>query len=393
MRGTTLLAGVAGFILISLSAGAAEFHTLYVFKTRGDAQSPQAALVRDSSGNLYGTTYSGGAKHFGTVFRLAPDGTETVLHSFTGDSDGATPAAGLILGDDGNLYGTTIGGGGAGCAKYGCGTVFRVTPGGSETVLYAFQGGKHDGRVVYWGVLRDAAGNIHGTATYGPGKGCFLNHGCGMVFELAPDGTKKILYVFKGGSDVGNPNSNLVRDEAGNLYGTARWGGGGANDGGIFRLAPDGTETVLYAATPETVNPAGLSADADGNLYTTVQGGRHGHGAVLKLAPDGTSSLVYSFRGKRDGNTSLSGVVVDAAQNLYGTTIAGGGDGCQELLGCGTVFKIAPNGTETVLHRFNDGKRGAYPFAGVIMDGSGHLYGTTSAGGRHGNGTVFEIDP
>jgi uncharacterized repeat protein (TIGR03803 family) len=239
-------------------------------------------------------------------------------------------------------------------------------------------------------LIRDRASNLHGATTYGPGTGCQLNQGCGVAFKLAPGGAEKVLYAFKGGSDAGNPTGNLVRDKAGNLYGAAFWGGGAGNDGAIFKLAPNGVETVLYSFTPDAFSPTGLTADDAGNLYTTLQGGKHGHGAVFTLTPDGTGSLLYSFRGGSDGDGAFSGVIVDAAGNLYGTTAFGGGTDC-EGNGCGTVFKIAPDGSEAVLYSFKGGNDGANPSAGLIADKKGNLYGTAYGGGAYGFGTVFKL--
>jgi uncharacterized repeat protein (TIGR03803 family) len=390
MRALTL-ASVSTLAVLSLSSADAKFTTLYSFAGGSDGSGSEAALIMDRSGNLYGTTAGGGVHGIGTVFKLARDGTETVLHAFAGGSDGAYPAAGLMLGKDGNLYGTTPEGGGDGCGGSGCGTVFSVAPDGTETVLYAFKGGAIDGSGPFWGVFEDHSGNLYGTTTYGPGAGCALDQGCGTVFKLTPDGTERVLYALPGGDDGGNPNSNLIRDASGNLYAAAMWGGSG-NDGVLFKLDRSGAETVLhrFSYLEDTDTPAGLSMDTDGNLYTTVQGGRRGHGAVFRLAPDGTGKLVYSFKGgRKDGDTSLTGVILDSGQNLYGTTIFGGGNGCGGL-GCGTVFKIAPDGTETVLHIFTDAAGGTIPSA-LIRDNKGFLYGTTYRGGAHGFGMIFRL--
>jgi uncharacterized repeat protein (TIGR03803 family) len=385
MRRISLLA--AGFALLSLSPAHANYKTLYFFRGGNDGSGSVAALVMDRSGNLYGTTIFGGAQGLGTVFELTPGGNEKVLHAFKGGNDGANPAATLLLGGNGTLYGTTTTGGGNGCGGSGCGTVFQVASDGTETVLHAFGGA--DGAGPRWGVIQDRQGNIYGTTNYGGVGGCSLGQGCGVVFKLTPQGTEKILYTFQGGKDGGNPNSELVQDASGNLYGAALWGGNNGNDGVLFELKHHGGETVLEKFSSDALTPAGLSMDGAGNLYTTVQGGSHGHGAVFKLAPDGTGGVVYSFRGKRDGDTPFSGVIVDSAQNLYGTTIFGGGKGCGGI-GCGTIFKIAPDGTETVLDAFRAGHRGAVP-NGLVRDKKGALYGTTFEGGVHGAGTVYRF--
>jgi uncharacterized repeat protein (TIGR03803 family) len=378
---------VAGFALLSLSSAQANFRTLYSFKGGNDGSGSVAGLVMDRSGNLYGTTIFGGAQGLGIVFALAPDGNETVLHAFKGGNDGAHPAAELTLGNDGALYGTTTVGGGNGCGGNGCGTVFKVTTDGTETVLHAFNGA--DGAGPKWGVIQDGAGNIFGSTNYGAEAGCQLDQGCGVVFKLTPQGRESVRYTFQGGSDGGNPNSALIRDASGNLYGAALWGGNNGNDGVIFKLKRGGGEAVLQKFSSKALSPAGLSMDGAGNLYTTLQGGAHGRGAVYRLAPDGTGGIVYSFQGRKDGDTPFSGVIVDSAQNLYGTTIFGGGKGCGGI-GCGTAFKIAPDGTETILHSFHAGHRGAVP-SRLIIDKKGDLYGTTFDGGLHGAGTVFRL--
>ena len=199
------------------TAHAAKFHVLYVFQGGSDGASPFGAMIKDTKGR-YGTTYYGGTNNVGTVFKLAPDGTESVLHSFVSGSDGANPQTDLIADATGNLYGTTLAGG-----VSGCGTVFKVKPNGSETVLYAFKC-RPDGFTPNGGLVMDAAGNLYGT-TYGGGA-----PNQGTVFKLAPDGTETILYSFQGGSDAAYPVAGLIIDKKGNLFGTT-YGGGDAGLG------------------------------------------------------------------------------------------------------------------------------------------------------------------
>lgn len=381
--------------LAPLGAAEAKLKVLYSFQGGNDGANPQASLITienetDNTTYFYGTTFEGGPYGRGDIFRLASHGAETIPHTFQGGSDGAYPVANLIADKTGNLYGTTIEGGGTNCGGNGCGTVFELAPDGTETVLYAFRGGKKDGANPFDALLRDHAGNLYGTTRYGAGRGCQLNEGCGVVFKLTPGGAEKVLYAFKGGNDTGNPTGKLVRDKGGNLYGAGTWGGGAGNDGAIFKLAPEGVETVLYSFTPDAFSPTGLTADDAGNLYTTVQGGEHGHGAVFKLAANGMGGLLYSFKGGSDGDGAFSGVIVDAAGNLYGTTAFGGGTGCGGA-GCGTVFKIAPDGSEVVLYSFTGGDDGDHPSAGLIADKKGNFYGTTPGGGTHDLGNVFKL--
>lgn len=359
------------------SAHARRFETvLYAFTGGSDGGSPAATLM-DKAGVIYGTTQAGGTSGAGTVFSVAPDGTESVLYSFTGGSDGGTPVGGLLKDSAGNLYSTTYFGGAG-----GAGTVFKLAPGGAETVLYSFTGG-NDGGYPPAGLIKDKAGDFYGT-TQGGGTGS-----AGTVFELAPNGTETVLYSFTGGSDGNAPFAGVIRDRAGNLYGTT-YGGGSTGNGTVFKLAPDGTETVLYSFTGGSdggTPVAGLIMDRAGNLYgTTYVGGAGAEGTVFKLAPDGSETVLYSFTGGIDGGQPVAGLD-QRAGHLYGTASAGGADGS------GVAFRITPFGTETVLHSFAGGSDGATPYAGLIVDGAGNLYGTTIQGGSGANGIVFALSP
>jgi uncharacterized repeat protein (TIGR03803 family) len=191
-------------------------------KSGSDGETPYAGLIQGSDGNFYGTTYFGGASGFGTVFKVTPSGTETVLYSFAGGSDGEHPYAGVIQGSDGNFYGTTYQGG-----TSGNGTVFKLTPSGTETVLYSFAGGSSDGANPEAGVIQGSDGNFYGTTLQGGASGL------GIVFELTPGGTETILHTFAGGgSDGANPSANLVQGSDGNLYGST--GAGGTSGNGTF---------------------------------------------------------------------------------------------------------------------------------------------------------------
>jgi uncharacterized repeat protein (TIGR03803 family) len=351
--------------------------------------------------------------------------TETVLHSFTGGngaSDGGLPVAGLIQDKKGNLYSTTFDGGGTGCGGYGCGTVFKVTPNGKETVLFSFcQNEVNDcpnGATPYAGLIEDKKGNLFGTAQVGGDTSCSTyDDGCGTVFKLAPNGKYTVLHAFTGSpSDGDGPNAGVIMDSKGNLYGTTLYGASGAV-GTVFKLAPDGTETVLYSfcsqsnCTDGQLPHAGVIADKAGNLYGTTDGGAiikgYEYGTVFKLAPDGTETVLYNFCSQTncaDGANPIAGLIMDSGGNLYGTAEYGGGtitNACP--MGCGTVFKLAPDGTETVLYSFcsqTNCADGAFPFAGVIADAKGNLYSTTFTGGDgsscyygYGCGTVFEVKP
>jgi uncharacterized repeat protein (TIGR03803 family) len=239
-----------------------------------DGAVPSAGLVRDREGNLYGTTQNGGAS-YGTVFQITPAGTFTVLYTFTGGADGASPISRLVLWRN-NLYGTTPGGG-----DFRLGTVFEVTKNGVEKVLHSFSGGE-DGVSPFSGLVVDKQGNLFGTTLGGGGSGS------GTVFKVTPTGEERVLYSFTGGADGGSPVAGLVRDEEGNFYGTTTMGGS-SFEGTVFELSPTGTETVLHSfirgsdgALPE----GGLVRATNGTLYgTTFYGGPADGGTVFELIP------------------------------------------------------------------------------------------------------------
>jgi uncharacterized repeat protein (TIGR03803 family) len=396
---------------------------LHDFGNGQDGDWPYAGLIFDGAGNLYGTTTEGGAYGDGTVFQLMPGGdgrwTERILHNFQNNGkDGYWPFAGLVFDAAGNLYGTTTKGG-----AFNFGTIFQMRPGAngqwSEKVLHNFGGGK-DGSGPYSSLIFDAAGNLYGTTYEGGGSGCY-GIGCGTVFLLPPStGSEwilKVLHRFRDdGKDGHNPFAGVIFDAAGNLYGTTAYGptyGYFYNGPGtVFQLAPAANgrwiEKVLYTFNgPDGFNPyAGLVIDAAGNLYgTTLEGGGSAYdGNIFQLTPDGkgrwTESDLYDFCDARyncnDGIYPYAGVIFDASGNLYGTTYEGTTSNSYCAAdGCGTVFQLMPaNGTwtEKILYSFH-GEDGGLPYAGLISDSAGNLYGTTTGGGAYGNGTIFEITP
>jgi uncharacterized repeat protein (TIGR03803 family) len=403
---------LATLLLLSLSAvrpaQAQTFTVLYAFRGRGDGRAPETAVIKDLDGSLYGTTLKGGRFDYGIVFKLNINGKETILHSF-GGTDGLWPSGALIRDAAGNVYGTTADGGtskGGGCT-FGCGTVFKLDKIGKETVIHRFTD-QADGANPA-GLVWDELGNLYGT-TYGGGSYTCGMSGCGVVFKVDKTGKYTVLYTFTGGSDGEAPQAGLVRDSAGNLYGTTSIGGivttCHVGCGTVFKLEPDGNKTVLYNFTggSDGAYPNGaLIQDAEGNLYGTTQvggeltcGRGEGCGALYKLDPTGTETVLYSFRGQPDGENPTGGVVRDSAGNLYGTTAFGGNRTCLWTVGCGTVFKVDTAGHETALYNFSD-PDGSQP-SGLMRDAVGALYGTTAWGGKrgclpYGCGVVFKLTP
>ena len=407
------IALVAAFglgVVATLPSQAQTFTLLHSFNGASQGLAPTATLLRDAEGNLYGTTSKGARHGLGSVFKLDKAGKLTVLHAFTGGLDGATPYAGLIRDNEGNLYGTAFSGGGSSNCYGGCGIVFKLSPAGKETVLHRFAGGRNDGANPYAPLLRDAHGNLYGTTVYGgDGGGC--NSACGVVFKLDAKGKETILYVFGGYFDGGYPFGGLVMDAQGNLYGTTEIGGAlGYNYcpevycGTVFRLDPTGKETLLYQFTGGSDGAfpqAGVILDKKGNLFGTTFGGGDpscefgsGCGVVYKLDATGKETTLYAFKGSTDGGYPEAVLVRDAAGNFFSTTWAFGNTGCLSGGGCGVVFKVDKTGKETVLHSFaGNGTDGGNSSAGLIFDEQGNLYGTASAGGTGNAGTVFKITP
>jgi uncharacterized repeat protein (TIGR03803 family) len=401
---------VLTLVLAPAAGAASKYKVLHRFNVTNGAE-PIAGLILDAAGNLYGTTLYGGAPGPGTVFKLAPnaDGswTESILHSFNG-KDGERPEAGLIFDAAGNLYGTTSAGGALRlCQGHGCGTVFKLTPNAdgswTESILHSFIA-RPDGKNPYGGLTFDAAGNLYGTTSEGGA------YGLGTVFKLAAnaDGswTESVLHSFKG-SNGAFPAGTLIFDGAGNLYGTTVQGGNGCEFGCgvVFELKPGSngswTGSVLHSfkGSDGEYPDAGLIFDKAGNLYGTTNGGgaHRALGTVFRLTPntDGswTESVLHSFNGS-DGAAPIAGLIFDGAGNLYGTASSGGS------ANGGAAFKLTPNTngswTGSVLHSFKRGKRGSdgdYPEAALVFGSAGTLYGTTAECYSSCQGVVYQITP
>jgi uncharacterized repeat protein (TIGR03803 family) len=377
-------------LLLVAPAHAQSYAVLYSFAGPPDGNSPTAALVRDSEGTLYGTTFFGGQSGCGcgAIFKLMKNGREMVLYSFSGGTDGGNPYAALIQDRSGNLYGTTTQGGDLRCANPGgCGTVFKIDASGAETVLHAFSPGS-DGEFPYGGLLSDTAGNLYGTTVNG-GQAS-LNYG--TVFKIDSRGNETILHRFTGGKDGAFPFGTLNGRSPNLFFGTTSMAGA-AGSGTTFRMTGTGSLTVINSFSGSTGESplSGLIQDAAGNIYgTTAFGGAFGMGSVFVTDRFGNETLLHNFTGGTDGAFPYGDLVRDSAGNVYGTTSAGGGDNCGGA-GCGTVFKLNKQGIETILYSFTGGTDGGTPYAGLIRDSAGNLYGTAFVGGATGNGVVFEI--
>ena len=358
---------------------AGNYSVLYSFLGTPDGSEPESAPIPDPSGNVYGTTISGGGANAGTVYKLDPSGHETILHSFANGAFGAEPGSGLTADAEGNLYSATSRGGLA-----GFGVIYKLDRAGRYTVLHSFSG--PDGALPVGNVILDPGGNLYGT-TYSGGSAtssCTDSRplGCGVVYELDTAGVFTVLHSFTNGADSGPPLAGVVRDDAGNLYGTAS--GGPSGHGVVFKLDTTGKFTVLYTFTNAAggLSPNAVTLDQEGNLYGTASSGGAGdYGVVFELDTTGNYKVLYRFTGGADGGLPEFGVIRDPAGNLYGTTRYG------------DVFKLDSTGHETVLYTFTGGADGGEPEAGVIRDSAGNLYGTTYAGGGSGSGVVFKIDP
>jgi uncharacterized repeat protein (TIGR03803 family) len=386
-----------------------KYKVLYKFTGGTDGSQPYAGLILDTSGNLYGTTTAGGPSGDGTVFKLTnnSDGswTESLLYSFAGGTDGATPYAEVTFDASGNLYGTTYSGGAS-----SAGTVFQLASNSdgtwTESVLYSFTGGS-DGANPYAGVIFDATGTLYGT-TYGGGT-----RGKGVVYKLTPNSnggwTYGALHSFTGGADGSYPQfGNLTFDTAGNLYGPTTDGVDGYNCkdcGSIFELTPqaDGSwkeQVIIRFGDGKTRLPLGtLALDSAGRLYGASLGGGgvYGYGTAFRLTLDAKGKwlqhVLHAFQGNQDGAYPFGGVVFDTAGNLYGTTNMG-----EDLNGAccfGQVFKLVPRRyqwAKYTLHRFQGPPGGGrHSAAPVVFDAAGNLYGTAYDASGRGDGVVFEI--
>ena len=383
---------------------------LHTFTNTPDCSQPNAALIKDSAGNMYGTTWQGGAYEYGCVFELSPDGqggwTYNVIYSLTGGSDGAFPEAPLALDSQGNLYGTTVIDG-----VHGNGTVFEISKAndGSWYLNKSYLFDNSFGSKPFAGVTVDANGNVFGATHSDFGAG---NAPYGAIFQLTPNGnswTGQALYVFpEDGLEGEYPDGTPIMDRAGNLYGTTNYGGQ-YGDGTVYRLHPTGNGWVLTTlhnfagGTSDGKWPLGaLMSDAYGNLYSTTSeggpgSGPGGAGGIFKLsqwptARQATSAngqwqitWLYWFTGGADGYGPIGPPAFDNAGNLYGTSGSPNGNGL--------IYKLTPSGTgwsESVPYTFTGGSDGSGPWSPPVFDNAGNLYGVTDTAGEQGCGYVGE---
>jgi uncharacterized repeat protein (TIGR03803 family) len=375
-------------LVLTALAQAQTFTDLYNF-TYSSGAYPSAAVIEDSSGNLYGTASGGGTDYFGVVYEFSSSGTYTVLYAFTGSPDGESPNTPVIRDSQGNLYGTAGLGG-----TDSCGVVFKLDTAGTETVLHSFAG-TPDGCNPYQGVIMDKKGNLYGTTSSG---GTYRE---GTVFKLTAKGRETLLHRFQGEpSDGAYPSvGHLIMDEAGNLYGLTDEGGT-SSDGVLYKLTPKGKETLLYSfagGSSDGCQPFGTVAmDKTGNFYgTTEHCGSNSYGTIWKVSAKGKETILHNFAGgTSDGCYPVAGVTLDSKGNLYGNTDECGGTGCDGY-GCGTVWELSAKGRLTLLHSF-DGSDGVLPNGEVLRTTNGTLFGTTPEGGTgcdDGCGTVWSYVP
>jgi len=371
-----------------------------LFNFRGlYGKEPFDILAQGRDGNLYGTTEGGGSSNLGVVFRITPSGKLKVLYNFDG-VHGANPQ-GLTLGTDGNFYGTTYYGG-----ADNFGTIFKITKSGSLTTLYTFTYNP-DGAYPLAPLIQGTDGNFYGTTLLGGAT----TWNAGTVFRITPSGTLRTLHSFCNFSVCADgllPTGGLVQATDGNFYGTTTGEGvgPGPRSGTVFTITPRGKLTTLYSFCSENdcatgQHPqAGLVQATDGNFYgTTYYGGADvQYGTAFTITPSGTLTTLYNFCSQSacpDGSNPQAGLVQATDGNFYGLTNYGGTGVCQDNKGCGVIFQITPAGAYTILYNF-DGAHGAWPESASMQHTNGKIYGLTTDGGvfccGHGCGVVYSLD-
>jgi uncharacterized repeat protein (TIGR03803 family) len=387
-------------LLVTVSS-ASTFKVFYTFSGK-DGSFPNGDLLADSAGNLYGTAQFGGSSVYGVVFKLSPTGKETILYNFTGKADGGIPIGRVMMDKSGNLYGMTSLGGDATCS---CGTVYKLAPNGTLTVLHAFKGGKDGAQNQAQPELGLVSidGNFYGSASFGGDIGCDGNLGCGVVFKVSSAGKEKVLYRFDGKTNGAFPQ-DVISDDAGNLYSTTGGSYISGNGGTIFKIDSAGKLTTLYTftGTPTGVSPRWhplrtnsgtfLGATQFGGSTTNCVAGSAGCGVVYSVNASGKERVLHAFYKNPNDGAEPSGGLLKAGSNLYGVTVYGGTINSNCTFGCGVVYRASTTGRYLVLYRFTGGADGNYPSGSLAQDSAGNLYGATSAGGN-GDGVIFKITP
>lgn len=397
----------AMLVLFGVVARAQSLTVIHNFTGGSDGAYPSTGLTIDSAGHLYGTAFSGGANHYGTVFFLTASGSGwnfATLHSFAAGSDGAGPMSRPLLRPDGSLYGSTSAGGTGTCftsnGYHGCGIIYKISPPRgpigltwSMAVLYRFNG--TDGSYPQGDLTFDSSGYIYGTAVNGG------SYSWGLIYSLVPSNgawTEDILYQARNDGDGQFPMGGVTFDNSGDLYGIMA-GGGRFNHGTVYQLARAGSgwqESTVHTFTFQGNDGAqpngGLIKDAAGNLYGTTIHLPGSGGSAFELTPSGgtwNDDMLSGFQGGI-GLGPYDKLLMDSAGDLYGTTFADG------AYGMGSVFKLTRTSggwSYRSLHDFTGGRDGGNPMSALVMDASGNLYGTASDGGQYGRGVVFKIVP
>ncbi len=402
----TVALGTCVCLLLLVTGAWAQSYLILASFSNTNGSAPVGDPLVDSSGNVFGTTETGGTSQCGVIYELVNNGggsyTNTTLYNFAGGTkDGCDPYGGLLMDSSGNLYGVTALDG-----AHWAGVIYELANSSgtyTESVIYAFKGGT-DGAYPYGDLAMDGKGHLYGT-TYNGGSGK-CTFGCGTVFQLSANKgvwTKKVLHNFKNnGVDGWYPGAGVTLDSKGNIYGTTNFGGR-VRDGIVFNLSPPAKkgqgykETILHpfqGGNDGCYPYSGVVFDSAGNFYGTTSGcGQYNYGTVYQLKPSGktfTNNVILQLNGA-DGYwpyEDAGHLAVDSSGNVYGVTDLGG------AYGYGTVFGLAGGSfTYTDLHDFNyKAADGFYPYGGVTLDSAGSLYGTTTSGGpKGGYGTVWQI--
>jgi len=385
--GLTIMAYIVFSLAAVITPWAQVVKTLASFDG-ANGSSPLGYLVLSTDGNFYGTTFSGGANGYGTVFKINPQGTLTTLYSFcnhTNCTDGANPNAGLVQATDGRLYGSTQWGG-----VNNDGTIFRITLAGKLTSLHSFDGS--DGTAANGGLVQGTDGNFYGTTVTGG-----VND-TGTVFKITPQGTLTTLYSFcseAGCTDGAYPNEGVMQGIDGSFYGSTWWGGY-YGYGTVFKITTPGLLSTLHSFSgSDGEQPDGLAQATNGDFYGTTVTGGYNYGTVFRITPEGTLTTLYQFCSKAncsDGAYPYAILLQGTDGNLYGTT-TGGGAYCPYNTTCGTIFKITLAGKLTTVHSFcpkSNCSEGSTS-NGLLQATNGNFYAAAQRGGAYSDGAIFRL--